>query len=97
MNNVQEKAVLLEVRNLSVRSPETTIVLPANFTVRRQEPFTLLGETGCGKSLLMHAIMGVLPPALQVSGTVLLEGADLLSLPPDRRRMTYNASWCNLP
>ncbi len=97
MNNVQEKAVLLEVRNLSVRSPETTIVLPANFTVRRQEPFTLLGETGCGKSLLMHAIMGVLPPALQVSGTVLLEGADLLSLPPDRRRMTWGRQLALLP
>ncbi|MDO5673453.1 MAG: ATP-binding cassette domain-containing protein [bacterium] len=88
---------ILELRNLSVRTAASTIVYPADLSVRRYEPFTLLGETGCGKSLLMHAVMGVLSPELHVHGEVWLEGRDLLALSPVERRASWGRQLALLP
>jgi peptide/nickel transport system ATP-binding protein/oligopeptide transport system ATP-binding protein len=45
----------------------------------------LVGETGAGKSLTAMSVLGLLkPPARIVAGQALLEGEDLLALPPDR-------------
>jgi oligopeptide/dipeptide ABC transporter ATP-binding protein len=38
----------------------------------------LIGESGCGKTTTMMAIMGLLPPTATVSGQVRLDGVDLL-------------------
>ena len=52
-----------------------------SFTVRRGEALALVGESGCGKSLTAMALMRLLPEDAQVpSGTVTLEGRELLSL-----------------
>src|SRR5580692_9590820 len=47
----------------------------------------LVGESGCGKTTLARALMGVLPANAAVTGgRLLLDGTDLLALPPARRR-----------
>jgi peptide/nickel transport system ATP-binding protein len=64
---------LLDVRDLSVRtlaSPHTTLVNEVSFSLHAGEAFTLLGESGSGKSLLAQAIMGNLPNTLQARGVV---------------------------
>lgn len=38
----------------------------------------LVGESGCGKSTTVLAVMGLLPPNASVSGQILLDGKDLL-------------------
>ena len=40
----------------------------------------LIGETGAGKSMTATATIGLLPPSAEVTGKILFEGADLLSL-----------------
>jgi oligopeptide/dipeptide ABC transporter ATP-binding protein len=54
-----------------------------SFEVRRGETFALLGESGCGKSMTSLSIMRLVPePAGRiVSGSVLLDGEDLMRLP----------------
>eukprot|EP01037_Dinobryon_pediforme_P004253 gene4253-4303_t len=47
----------------------------------------LVGESGCGKTTLARALMGVLPGNARIaSGTVRLDGTDLVGLSPSARR-----------
>ena len=50
--------------------------------IRKGEFFTLLGPSGCGKTTLLRLIAGFEMPT---SGTILLDGADITDLPPNRR------------
>ena len=50
--------------------------------IRKGEFFTLLGPSGCGKTTLLRLIAGFEMPS---DGTILLEGADITTLPPNKR------------
>lgn len=39
----------------------------------------LIGESGCGKSMVAAALCGLLPPAAQVTGRILVRGEDLVA------------------
>lgn len=83
--NIQSEPSLLSVDRLTIDLPLSGGVLHpvrgVSFTVRRGEALALVGESGCGKSLTAMALMRLLPEDAQVpSGTVTLEGRELLSL-----------------
>ncbi len=77
---------LLDVQNLSVvfnrrGTKPFTAVSDVSFTVEPGQTVGLVGESGCGKSVTSLAIMGLLPKrGNTVTGKVLYEGTDLLSL-----------------
>jgi len=50
--------------------------------IRKGEFFTLLGPSGCGKTTLLRLIAGFEMPS---AGTILLDGTDITTLPPNRR------------
>ena len=50
--------------------------------IRRGEFFTLLGPSGCGKTTLLRLIAGFEMPT---KGTILLDGTDITTLPPNKR------------
>jgi len=50
--------------------------------IRTGEFFTLLGPSGCGKTTLLRLIAGFEMPS---AGAILLEGADITTLPPNKR------------
>ncbi len=79
---------LLEVQDLRVSFPEAhgevDILDGISFQVRPGETMGLVGESGSGKSVASLAIMGLLPRTARISGKVLLDGQDLLSLSPKR-------------
>jgi peptide/nickel transport system permease protein len=46
----------------------------------------LVGESGCGKSITSLAIMGLLPDTAEITGQILFEGRDLLTMPRKERQ-----------
>jgi peptide/nickel transport system ATP-binding protein len=46
----------------------------------------LIGETGCGKSVLGMSVLRLLPPNAASSGQILYKGQDLLKLPAKELR-----------
>jgi len=76
---------LLEVRNLktffSTRRGEARSVDDVSFTLERGETLSLVGESGCGKSVTALSIMRLVsPPGRIVEGEIFFEGRDLLKL-----------------
>jgi oligopeptide/dipeptide ABC transporter ATP-binding protein len=85
-------AALLEVRDLAVlyqthgASPVQALD-EVGLDLAEGEAVGLLGESGCGKTTLLLAILGLLPsPARVLRGTVRFRGEDLLGLDERRRR-----------
>ncbi len=82
---------LLSVQDLHVEIPTRRgTVHPIDgisFDLAEGETLGLVGESGCGKSMTLRAIMGLLPRKGRVTGgRVLFRGRDLLSLDKDAMR-----------
>ncbi|MBV5245680.1 MULTISPECIES: dipeptide ABC transporter ATP-binding protein [Mycolicibacterium] len=81
---------LLEVRGLHVTFPTDTEAVPAvrglDYHVESGEVVALVGESGAGKSAGAMAVVGLLPEWAEVSGSVRLDGDELLGL--DDRQMS---------
>ena len=81
----------LSVRDLCVSLPTEAgyldIVRHVSLDVMPGEFAAIVGESGCGKSITAMAL-ALLPPTdrAAVSGQVLLDGRDLLTLPPEELR-----------
>jgi peptide/nickel transport system ATP-binding protein len=75
---------LLDVRNLSTRfaadEGTVTAVDDVSFQLSLGETLCLLGESGCGKTVTMRTLMRLLPPTAAVSGSVMLDGVDVIAL-----------------
>jgi peptide/nickel transport system ATP-binding protein len=66
-------------------------VREVSFTLRRGETLGLVGESGCGKSITALALMGLLPDSAIVSGSIRLDGRELIGLSdPDYCRLRGN-------
>lgn len=76
------KDTILAVRDLSVRYLNTGANIDGiSFEIGRGKVFGLLGESGSGKSTICNAILGLLDStAVQMSGSVLLHGKEILPL-----------------
>ena len=87
----QERAApLLSVRDLHVTYRGAEGGVPAvrgvSFDLAVGETLGLAGESGCGKSTLAGAILRLLPKGTTVTGEVLLNGEDVLTMKPGRLR-----------
>ena len=82
---------LLSVRGLSVDfstyGRRSQVLRDVSLDVPAHRHVALVGESGCGKSVTMRTIMGILPtpPARIVCGQILFDGRDLLAMRPRER------------
>lgn len=72
--------MLLEVRNLTIRFGATTVVDNVSFDLDAGERLGIIGESGSGKTLTSLAIIGLLPDAANISGSVKFNGRELTNL-----------------
>ena len=82
---------LLEVENLEVRyrtqAGEAKAVDGVSFVIEPGMCLGLVGESGCGKSTVAKAILGILPPAGHIAGgTIRYSGRDLGGMTPRELR-----------
>jgi len=74
----------LVVENLKVDFQTRMGIIQAvddvSFDLKEKETLTLVGETGCGKSVVAHAILKLLPLNARVEGQILHKGRDLLQI-----------------
>lgn len=89
----------LSIRNLSVRLKHGMPLLRrVSLDVAAGEVRGLVGESGAGKSMIGKAVLGILPPAAEITeGEILLDGTDLLRLSPGDRRRYIGASCALIP
>jgi len=73
---------LLEVANLHVRlrthRGPAYAVRDVSFSLERGETLGLVGESGCGKSITVMALLGLLPDSAEVTGSIRFEGEELV-------------------
>ena len=79
---------LLEVEGLTVEFETYGGIVKAvrgvDFTVEAGEVMAIVGESGCGKSVTVQSLMGIIPmpPGRNTAGSARLNGAELLGLEP---------------
>jgi peptide/nickel transport system ATP-binding protein len=83
---VTEEAPLLRVNNLSLRfglynggleQRELEVISALDMEIRAGELMAVIGSSGSGKSLLAHAILGILPANARLSGEIQYRGQPL--------------------
>ncbi|MFJ9694273.1 ABC transporter ATP-binding protein [Kitasatospora sp. NPDC101183] len=77
----------LDIQGLRLRLPGTArpVLDGVDLAVGPGETVALVGESGSGKTLTSRTALGLLPPGAETSGTVLVDGEDVLTT--DGRRL----------
>ena len=72
-------AELLSFRSLSAEDERHTILAGLSLHVDKGETVALVGESGCGKTMSIGALFGILPDDVEVTGgSILFDGEDVL-------------------
>ncbi len=89
----------LAIKNLSIGLKKGPPLLRrVSLEVSSGEVRGLVGESGAGKSMIGKAVLGILPPSVEVTGgEIWLDGTDLLRLPLAARRRRIGALAALIP
>lgn len=81
---MENNAVIIDLKNISVSFDEQPILKDINLYIRDGEFVTLLGPSGCGKTTTLRIIAGFLEPD---SGEVVFEGKVINGVPAHKRQV----------
>lgn len=79
-SDIMDDLLKIEDLTVDIRSPSGTVraVRGISFTLKPGEVLAIVGESGCGKSMLCKTIMKLLPPAAKISGgKIIADGVDI--------------------
>ncbi|HZW29783.1 MAG TPA: ATP-binding cassette domain-containing protein [Isosphaeraceae bacterium] len=68
---------LIALRRVSMRFRHQAVLRDIELTIRRGETVSIIGESGCGKTVMLKLIIGLLQPS---QGTVQFDGRDIAGL-----------------
>ena len=75
---------LLELREIDVRFGRQRVLRQVQLSVPRGQTLAIIGESGCGKTVLLKTMIGLVKPS---DGRVLFDGLDLAGM--DERQLTH--------
>lgn len=76
----------LEVRNLDVSYEQLNVLKNVNIIVEQGVFFTVLGDSGSGKSTILKAVSGLIPLN---AGEIYLNETDISAIPTERRDIAF--------
>ena len=79
-------APLLSVRDLHIRFGSLEAVRGVSLDLAPGEVLGLVGESGSGKSATALAVMGLHAPAVEITGSILFQGQQILGMSPHALR-----------
>jgi phospholipid/cholesterol/gamma-HCH transport system ATP-binding protein len=68
---------MIEIKDLTIAFDDKTVLENINLNIKKGEITTIVGQSGCGKSVLMKTIEALITPK---QGDVLIDGVELFSL-----------------
>lgn len=74
----------VSLRDLRVAFDGTPVLHGISLDIAKGEALGLVGESGCGKSVTWLAALGLLPAKASISGSVRIEGQELIGAPARR-------------
>jgi len=78
---------MLQLDRVTIAIGGRRLLGPLDLAVPAGGTATVMGRSGCGKSSLLAYVAGTLDAAFTASGRVRVDGADVGTLPPERRRI----------
>lgn len=73
-SSVSRDTPLVELRDVTLQFAGQTILQRINLSIPRGQTLVIIGESGCGKTMLLKSVVGLIKPT---SGNVLYEGQDI--------------------
>lgn len=78
---IDNKKIVLQLKNLSVGFHNKTTVHNVSFSLEENSILGIVGESGSGKSVTSMAILGLLPQKIAtISGSILFQGQEISNL-----------------
>lgn len=74
---VQNLSVTFTVYDVGLRQKQLTVITELNVAVQAGEVVAVVGASGSGKSLLAHAVLGILPHNAELGGAIFFNGEHL--------------------
>ncbi len=74
VRDATERKDLIEIRDVCMRFRTQSVLRNINLTIHRGETVCIIGESGCGKTVMLKLIIGLLHPT---EGSVWFDGADV--------------------
>jgi phospholipid/cholesterol/gamma-HCH transport system ATP-binding protein len=75
--NTGSPATLIETRDLTIKFGRQTVLRDLSLAIPRGQTIVVIGESGCGKTVLLKSLIGLVRPTI---GTVTFDSHDLVKL-----------------
>ncbi len=81
---------MINIQNLNVKFGNNHVLRDINLTLNKGESLVVIGSSGCGKSVLIKTILGIISPQ---SGKIFIKNQDILTLDSNElAKITQNMS-----